>query len=131
MLGTDGARRADHGLGRHTADIEAVAAHQVTLDQGDFGPQAGRPGCADQSGRAGADDHQVVAGGRFGVFSFVWMNMGRQLLVVRVPWAHYRFIAIVFGHYVLPTVIGEWPAVERIILEVVSKPPLGFKVKAG
>ena len=34
--------RRQHGFGRHAADIEAVPAHSVPLDQSNFGPHACR-----------------------------------------------------------------------------------------
>jgi hypothetical protein len=50
-------------LGRHAADVEAIAAQEVALDKGDLGAQPGGPGGRDQPGRAGADHDQVVPRG--------------------------------------------------------------------
>ncbi len=44
-----GARGADQGLRRHAADVEAVAAHQVALDQRDAGAEPGRAGRGHQA----------------------------------------------------------------------------------
>ena len=59
--GSSSAGSADQGLGRHTADIQTVAAHQVTLNQGNLCPQAGRSRRAYESCGSGADDNQIVA----------------------------------------------------------------------
>ncbi len=55
-----GARRSNESLGRHAADIQAISPHQGSLDQRDFGPQAGRPGGAHQARRPRAQNHEVV-----------------------------------------------------------------------
>ena len=55
-----GPRRADHALGRHTANVEAIAAQEITLDQRDLRAQSSCAGGADQSRRTAADDHHVV-----------------------------------------------------------------------
>ena len=52
--------RADHRLRRHTAGVEAVAAHAVFFDQGDLGAYRGRDLGRDQPGRAGADDDHIT-----------------------------------------------------------------------
>src|SRR5207249_7798502 len=59
-----GARSSDEGLRGDAPDVEAVAAQQVLLDQGDAGAQASRAGGRHEAGRAGADHHQVVPAGR-------------------------------------------------------------------
>ncbi len=48
-------------LRRHAADVEAVAAEQMALDQRDLGAEPGRADRAHQAGGAGADHHQVIA----------------------------------------------------------------------
>ena len=55
------ARSADDRFRRHAADIEAVAAEQMALDQRDLRALCRRGVRRDQSRRAGADDHEVVA----------------------------------------------------------------------
>ena len=52
---------ADERFRRHAADIQAVAAEQLALDERDLGAQRRRGVRRDQSRRAAADDHQVVA----------------------------------------------------------------------
>ena len=79
-----GARGGQQRLGRHTADVEAVAAEEVFLDQGDARPQAGGPGGADQARRAGADDDEVVVRRRLGVDPVRRMHVADQLTVERV-----------------------------------------------
>ncbi len=59
---------ANNGFRGHAAIIKAVAAHQMPLHQGHPGSQARGPGGGDQSGGAGADDHQVVTGAGSGFF---------------------------------------------------------------
>ena len=76
-----GARGADHPLGGDAADVQAVAAHQVALDQGDLGAEPGGPLGRDQTGGAGADHHQVVARGGLGVDPGVRMDVGEELAV--------------------------------------------------
>ena len=52
-------RRGDQGLGRHTAVIQAVAAHLALFEQHHLEPQLGRARGDRQSARAGADDDQI------------------------------------------------------------------------
>ncbi len=54
------ARGANDRLRRHAADIQAGAAEQMPLDQRDLRARCRRAVRRDESGRAGADDHQVV-----------------------------------------------------------------------
>ncbi len=53
-------RGPDQGLARHAAVVQAVAAHLVRLDQGHLGFHRRGDVGRDQTGRAGADDHQVA-----------------------------------------------------------------------
>ena len=100
------ARRADDALGRDAADVQAVAAQVVALDQGDLGAQAGGARRGHQPGRAGADHHQVVAAGRGGIGPVRRVRVGAQHPVVfilrRQLWnvAHdsvLRVLAVVCG----------------------------------
>ena len=50
----------DHALGRHAAEVQAIAAHQPAFDQRHPGAQPRSRDRGHQTGRAGADDHQVV-----------------------------------------------------------------------
>ena len=77
-------RSANQGLGRNAADVQAAAAHQVTLDQGDLGAQAGCDQRADQTGRASSHHHQVVAPLGRGVHPVGRMDVGDQFLIVRI-----------------------------------------------
>jgi hypothetical protein len=80
--------RADDGLGGHAAPVQAVAAQQVALDQGRLAAHAGCGDGADQAGRAGADDHQVVAA------------LGARVLVLRrVRVGHQRAVELVHGRH--------------------------------
>jgi hypothetical protein len=85
-----GTAGADHGLRRHAADVEAVAAHQVTLDEGDLGPHPGGPGGTDQTGGPGTDDDQVVPALRLGVDPVGRVDVGDQLPVVLVVKGDFR-----------------------------------------
>ena len=60
-------RRPDQRLRRHAADIQAVAADQVTLDQRNPGPEGRRTPRRHQTRRPGTNDHEVVAARRFGI----------------------------------------------------------------
>jgi hypothetical protein len=84
----NGPGAAEQGLGRHAAVVEAVAAHQVFLDQGHLRAQAGRPGGADQPGRPRPDHHEVVAAGRSRVDPVRRVDVGHQLPVVTVGGHH-------------------------------------------
>ena len=79
------ARGADQGLRGHAADVEAVAAHEIPLDQGHARAQPGRPGGGHEPGRAGADDDEVVTPRRRGVGPGERMDVGDERLVVLVP----------------------------------------------
>ena len=72
---------ADDGLGGHTAVIQTVTAEQVPLHQGHFGPQTGGAGGSHQTGRTGADDHQIVSWGRFRILPVRGMDVGHQGLI--------------------------------------------------
>src|SRR4029077_14853825 len=54
-------------LGRHTADVQAVTAHGVALDQCHSRTQCRRHDGGDQARRARADHDEVVARGGLGV----------------------------------------------------------------
>ena len=58
--GTPPTGRGDHALGRHAAEVQAIAAHQPAFDQRHPGAQARGGDRGHQAGRAGADHHQVV-----------------------------------------------------------------------
>ena len=55
-----GARGADEALRRHAADVEAIAAEEIALDQRDLRAEPGGAGGADQARRAAADDNHIV-----------------------------------------------------------------------
>ena len=54
------ARGPDHRLRGDAADVEAVTAQEVSLDQRHAGAEPRRAGRRHEPGRPGADDHQVV-----------------------------------------------------------------------
>ena len=58
------ARGRDHRLRRHAADVQAVAAEEVTLDEGHACPEPRGARGRDEARRPAADDHEVVARGR-------------------------------------------------------------------
>ena len=62
-----GAGGADERFGWDAADIQAVAAQQLALDQRHFGAQSGRSGRRHESGSPRTDDDEIVALGRFGI----------------------------------------------------------------
>ena len=53
----------DQALGRHTANIEAVAAHLPPLDQHDRGAKLGRAGGDAETARARANDAEIARSG--------------------------------------------------------------------
>ena len=57
--GLGGARGRDQRLRRHAADIEAIAAHPVALDQHHRGAHLGRAGGNAEPARAGSDDAEI------------------------------------------------------------------------
>ena len=60
---------ADQRLGRDAAGVQAVAAHLMLFDQGDFGLDRGRDVGRHQSGGTGTDHHQIaIKTGRFAPF---------------------------------------------------------------
>ena len=57
-------RRRDDRLRRDAADVQAVAAEEVTLDEGHACPEPRGARGRDEARRPAADDHEVVARGR-------------------------------------------------------------------
>ena len=80
-----GPGRADDGLGRHAPYVQAIAAHEMFLDERDLCAESGRARGADQSCRAAADHDQVVAWRGQGVLPVRRMDVRNELLIVRVP----------------------------------------------
>ena len=76
--------RAEEGFGRHAADIQAVATQMFPFNQGDFGPQAGRAGCRNQTGSTSTQDDQVVTRGGLRVRPVTGVDVGNKGLVIRV-----------------------------------------------
>ena len=54
-----GVGAGDERLGRHAAGVDAGAAEQLALDEGDFHAGAGQPAGERRTGLAGADDDGV------------------------------------------------------------------------
>jgi hypothetical protein len=77
-------RRTDQSLRRHAPDVQAIAAHQMLLDERHLCPEAGRRRCSHQAGRAGADHHEVVAALRRWVGVRLRANVAEQRLVVGI-----------------------------------------------
>lgn len=57
----------DECLGGYTAHVEAVAAKQVALNDGNAGTHASTSSCSDQPTRASTNDHHVVCASGLGV----------------------------------------------------------------
>ncbi len=55
---------ADQGLGGDGAGVETIPAHAVGFHQRDPGAQSGAEVRANQTGRAGAEDHEVAVEAR-------------------------------------------------------------------
>src|SRR5437588_582964 len=81
-----GPRRPDEGLRGDAADVEAVAAQERALDQGDTAAQPGGAGGTDEARCARAQDDQVVASGRLGVGPVRRVDVAYQGLIVDVVW---------------------------------------------
>jgi hypothetical protein len=79
-----GASGPDKGLRRDAADVEAVAAHQVPLDQRHPSPEPGGDGGAHQTRGARPNDHQVVAVLRSGLRPAGRVDVGHELPVMLV-----------------------------------------------
>jgi hypothetical protein len=71
-------------LRRHTANVEAVAAHQLALDQRHFCAKTRRACCGDQTGRAGAENNEVVSGRRFGIDPIRRMHVSDEPRIVGI-----------------------------------------------
>ncbi len=56
-----GARGANDGLGRYAVDVEAIAAHELFLDERDLCAKASRAHRADQACCAATNDDEVIA----------------------------------------------------------------------
>ena len=78
------ARRADHGLRRHAADVQAVAAHQVPLDERDPGARLAAPATLTRPGGSGADHDEVVAARGRRVHPVGGVDVRDERFVVRV-----------------------------------------------
>src|SRR5262249_26118089 len=66
-------RRGDQRLARNAADVEAVAAHELALDQGDAGPQPRGTGGTDEPIRA-AERAQYTSWAKIPVLKPVYPN---------------------------------------------------------
>src|SRR5262249_32563836 len=77
-------RGAQYALRRHAAEVEAVAAHEIPLDEGDARAEPGRARGGHEPGGAGADDDEVVAAGGPGVRPPGRMDVLDQPAIVEV-----------------------------------------------
>jgi len=78
-------RAANHRLRGHTADVQAIAAHQVTLDEGDLGAQTRGDEGRDQPACARSEHDEVVAAIRDGVGPISRVDVADESLVELVP----------------------------------------------
>ena len=78
-------RGADDGFRRHAADVKAIAAHKMFLNERDLRAKASRAHGADQARCAAADDNEVVARGGRGILPVGRVDVGDEFLIVRVP----------------------------------------------
>src|SRR5690606_14745662 len=78
------ASRPDERLRRDAADIETIAAKQVTFNQCDLRAETRGPSGRDQSSGPGSDDHQIVPPRRNRIGPFGGMDMAEQLPVVLI-----------------------------------------------
>ena len=105
-----GARRPHEPLRRDAADVEAIASHQVALDQRHAGAEPGGPRRRDEPGRTGADDDDVVAPGRLGIAPRGRMNVGDERLVVRVVGQQAQRCILCLCRHRVPSVGRNRPA---------------------
>ena len=78
------ARRANDAFRRHAADVQAIAAHEIALDERDLRAQTGGARGAHQTRGAAADDDQIVFSRRRRIDPARRMTVFDQLLVVRI-----------------------------------------------
>ena len=76
----------DDALGRDTADVQTVSAHEVAFNQGDFGAESGSTRSRHQACCACTNDDEVVAPRWCWILPVYWMNVGFKLLVKFVQW---------------------------------------------
>lgn len=86
----DGAGGADEGLRGNASGVEAVAAEEMTLDQGHLRPDPGGAGGADEARRPRPDDDEVVGSGRGGVLVAGRVDLFAEVQVVPVRWGDRR-----------------------------------------
>ena len=79
-----GARRGDDRLRRHAADVQAVAAEDVALDERHARAEPGGARRRDEAGGARADDDEVVPAGGRGVSPGRRPDLGDERPVVLV-----------------------------------------------
>ena len=78
---------ADQRLRRHAAGVEAVAPHQIALDQRDSRSQAGCTDRGDEPSGARPNHNQVIAAFGLGVRPVLRMHVADQQPVVAGPTA--------------------------------------------
>ena len=78
-------RAADHRFGRHTTDVQTVAAHEVLLDQCDLRSETRCTGRCDEARGARPDDDKVVGAGRGGIDPVRRMDVRDERLIMFVP----------------------------------------------
>ena len=82
--GGDCGCRSDQGFRRHATAVEAVAPHELALDEGDLCPESSGTGRGNESGGSGADDDQVVAVCGNRVLPARWVDIAEKFLVVGI-----------------------------------------------
>ena len=127
--GSGGPGRAEQRLRGHTADIEAVAAQQVTLHERNLCPKTRGAGGGHESGGATADHDEVVAAGRCRVYPVRRMNLRLQAAVMFVPGAEGRKIA----HAGVDASVRRARArrairVTRIVTATVAAKPIPYRI---
>jgi hypothetical protein len=68
----------------HTSNVQAIASHQVTLNQSNASTKARRTGSGYQPSRTGTDDDQVIGLARRRIPPLRRMNVRFELLIVFV-----------------------------------------------
>ena len=91
-----GMSRTNDGLRRDATDVEAIATHQLSFDQGDLRAHTGGAGGRNESGGASAEHNQIVSPAGGGVLPLRRVDVLHQqsvVLVVRLEiqlWVDHR-----------------------------------------
>src|SRR6266481_938647 len=98
------------GLGRHATIVQAVAAHEMPLNQRHARAQNRRPGCRYQAGGPCSHHYQAVPSCRFWIHPVRGMNIFDQSFIEFVSRLHLQHVRRI--HCRLPPQLEPAPAVQ-------------------